>query len=320
MRRMRRLILPVLGLLILLVWPLSGFSTDMHHRVLGMAFFYGALAIAWNISALTGAISLGHAAFFGLGAYAAGLVSHYWQLAPFLGILLGGLLGAAFACLWALCFQSLRGPRFALATLASVEIPKAIADNWSSLTAGSLGLVGIQSLPTLELGAWQVEWGHDLRAQYFLMLAFMVGMALLHIASLRSHWGWAIRCVREDEPAASSLGVNVGAVRAQAIILSGGLAGVCGGFYAHLMGLIEPGLVFSLHLSAMPLVVCLFGGRFEVLGPILGALLLYPADQLLFHSLLPVGHAGLYGLMIVVSFFFFPQGVAAWLRKSIPSA
>ncbi len=319
MKAGRRLLLPAVGLLVLIAWPVCGLSSDTHHRVLGMAFFYAALAISWNISALTGAISLGHAAFFGLGAYAAALGSHYWRLSPFLGILLGGVLGAVYACFWALCFRNLRGPRFALATLASVEIPKTLADNWNSLTAGSLGLVGIQSLPTLELGDWRIEWGHDLRAQYFLMLVFMVVMACLQAASMRSRWGCAVRCAREDESAASSIGVNVAAVRAQALILSGCLAGVCGGLYAHLMGFIEPALVFSLHLSAIPLVLCLFGGRFETLGPIVGALVLYPADQLLFHSLLPVGHAGLYGLMIILSFFFFPRGVAAWFRKNLPS-
>lgn len=103
-------------------------------------------------------------------------------------------------------------------------------------------------------------------------------------------------------------------------MLSGFFSGLCGGLYAHLLGLIEPSLVFSLHLSAMPLVLSLFGGRYETLGPILGALVLYPVDQLLFHSLLPVGHAGLYGLMIIACYFFFPEGIAAWPRKKALSA
>lgn len=320
MKTGRILILPALGLLVLIGWPLSGLSTDTHHRVLGMAFFYGALSAAWNLSALTGAVSLGHAAFFGLGAYAAGVAGHYWQLSPFLGILLGGFLGGLYACLWAVLFRNLRGARLALASLASVEIPKTIADNWDSLTGGSLGLVGIRTLPTLRLGTWEIAWGIDLKAQYFLLLAFMIVMAVVHSRSIRSRWGWAIRCVRENETAAASLGVDVAAVRAQAMVLSGFFAGLCGGLYAHLMGLIEPGLVFSLHLSAMPLVLSLFGGRYEAFGPLLGALVLYPLDQLLFHSLLPVGHAGLYGLVIIASFFFFPQGIAAWFRKKAVSA
>jgi branched-chain amino acid transport system permease protein len=318
-KRDKTLLLPLLGLVILIGAPLSGLSTDTHHRVLGMAFFHGALAVAWNLSALTGAVSLGHAAFFGLGAYATGLGSQVWQLSPILGIPLGGLLGGLYACLWAVFFKSLRGARFALASLASVEIPKTIADNWDSLTGGSLGLVGIPSLPGLQIGTWQIAWGNDLKAQYYLLLAFLAGMTLLHWRSIDSRWGWAIRCIREDETAAASLGIDVVRVRARALILSGFFAGICGGLYAHLLGLIEPGLVFSLHLSAMPLVLSLFGGRYETFGPPLGALLLYPADQLLFHSLLPVGHAGLYGLMIIVCYFFFPQGIAAWLRKKATS-
>jgi branched-chain amino acid transport system permease protein len=83
------------------------------------------------------------------------------------------------------------------------------------------------------------------------------------------------------------------------------------------VGIIEPALVFNPHLSALPLVFTIFGGRYQYYGPVLGALLLYPVDQLLFHSWLPRGHLALYGLIIVVTIFFLPQGVGTWLQKRL---
>lgn len=102
-------------------------------------------------------------------------------------------------------------------------------------------------------------------------------------------------------------------------MLSAFLTALCGGLYAHLIGLIEPALVFNLHLSALPLVLSIFGGRFQYYGPILGALVLYPLDQLLFHSWLPAGHGALYGLVIVVTLLFFPHGIGAWLQQKLRS-
>src|SRR4030065_611773 len=149
------------GALGLVVWPLIFREAPLYYQVMGMACLYGTLAVAWNVFALTGAISLGHAAFFGLGAYGSS---------------------------WGLFFKRLRGVYLGLASLAALEIPKVIADNWESLTYGSLGMVGLSSLPTLELGRWQVTLGADLRAQYYLLLAVMMLVALIHKCGMQSRW------------------------------------------------------------------------------------------------------------------------------------
>jgi branched-chain amino acid transport system permease protein len=303
------------GLMALLAWPFVLEAGSIHYRVLGMAFLYAALAFSWNICALAGAISLGHAAFFGLGAYGSALLNHYFHLSPCFTIIIGGGLGAAYGVFWALLFWKLRGAPFALATFASVEIPKVIIDNWDSLTFGSLGVVGIQNLPVIHLGGSTINLGSDLKAQYYVLLLFMLAVASVHSSAFKSRWGWAIRSVREDEVAASALGINTRGTRFQAIVLSAFLAGLCGGLYAHLIGLIEPALVFNLHISALPLVLSIFGGRFQRAGPLLGALILYPMDQLLFRSMLPAGHTALYGLVIMATVLFFPQGVGAWLQR-----
>lgn len=310
----------LLLLLVLLLWPLGATHASIHLRVLGMAFFYATLALSWNIFALTGCMSLGHAAFFGLGAYASALANHYWHLSPYVSIVLGGLAGGAYSLLWCLVFKKLHGARFALATLASVEIPKVIIDNWDSFTFGSLGLAGIGSLPDIEFLQISVPLGENLKAQYFLLLSFMLLAASIHRKAIVSRWGWAIRSVREDETAAANLGVNVLRIRFQALILSASLTGLCGALYAHLIGLIEPALVFNLHISALPLVLSIFGGRYQFYGPILGALLLYPLDQILFHSWLPVGHGALYGIVIILTLLFFPHGIGTWIQQRTESA
>jgi len=305
------------AVILLITWPFWGGSEGIYCRVMAMAFFYGALAYAWNLYSLTGCISLGHAAFFGLGAYGSGLASHYLGISPYWTVWIGGFLGALYGILWSVLFRKLRGARLGLATLASVEIPKVIVDNWDSFTFGSLGLVGIASLPGLNFAGLTVAFKDNFRTQYYLLLCTLTAIGMIHWLFIQSRWGWAARAVREEETAASMLGVNVAWTRGCALALSAFLTGVCGGVYAHLIGLIEPSMVFSLHISALPLVLSIFGGRYQTLGPVLGALILYPLDQLVFRSIFPVGHAFLYGLVIITTLIFFPNGVAGWLQQRV---
>ncbi|MBP8644894.1 MAG: branched-chain amino acid ABC transporter permease [Syntrophobacteraceae bacterium] len=303
-----------------LLWPLAKMGTALHYRVLGFAFYYGTLAFAWNLLALTGVVSLGHAAFFGLGAYGSALLDHYWRLSPCVTILAGGLLGASYGILWHLAFRKLRGAPFALATLASVEIPKILIDNWDRVTLGSQGITGIADIPSLRWGGTVIRFSQDPEALYYLLFTWMLVTGWVHWKAIRSRWGWAIRAIREDEIAAAGLGVNVHRTRFHALLLSALFTALCGALYPHMIGLVEPSLVFSLHMSALPLIFSIFGGTYQPHGPILGALILYPLDQLLFHSLLPVGHAAVYGLVVILALLFFPRGVGAWLQSRLRSA
>jgi branched-chain amino acid transport system permease protein len=316
----RSILLMIAAVFALMTWPAFITGNALLCRVMGMACLYGAIALSWNILALTGAISLGHAAFFGLGAYGSALCSQYWHWSPYFTIFLGGTIGGIYGLVWHVSFQRLRGAAFALATLASVEIPKVIIDNWDSLTSGSLGMLGIAGLPPLNLGGITLKVDEDSQAQYYFLLIFALLVIYIHAKAVSSRWGWAVRSVREDEIAASTLGVDAPKIRLFALSLSAFMTGLCGAVYAHLMGFIEPALVFSLHFSALPLVLSIFGGRYQAFGPFLGALIIYPADQLLFHSLLPAGHAALYGLIIVISILFFPHGVGEWVQKKAKSA
>jgi branched-chain amino acid transport system permease protein len=144
----------------------------------------------------------------------------------------------------------------------------------------------------------------------------MLLAALLNLEAIRSRWGWTLRALRENETAATMLGIAANQERAKALILSSYLAGIAGALYVHIMGLVEPALVFNLHLSELPLIFSIFGGRTRTLGPVLGAFILYPVEQLFLMPLLPMGHSALYGLVIILTIFLFPNGIAAWLPSA----
>ncbi|MHB8066939.1 MAG: branched-chain amino acid ABC transporter permease [Desulfobaccales bacterium] len=308
------------GVLLLAVWPLIFPDALQFHQVLGLTCLYATLALAWNIYALSGAISLGHAAFFGLGAYASALLNHHYHWSPLCTMPLGALVSVLFAVLWSIGFRRLRGVYLGLASLAAMEIPKTLVDNWDRLTYGSMGIVGLDRLPTLSLGGLQVDFGLNIMAQYYLLLGIMLLALLIHWGCIRSRWGWTLRVIRENETAGAALGIDSNRERAKALMLSSYLAGLAGALYAHIMGLVEPTLVFNLHLSVLPLVFSIFGGSTMVCGPVLGALILYPLEQLLLMPWFPMGHSALYGLVIILTIFFFPKGIAAWLPSPPKSA
>jgi branched-chain amino acid transport system permease protein len=136
--------------------------------------------------------------------------------------------------------------------------------------------------------------------------------AVLLRQTMASRWGWALRALRENETAASAIGIAADRERTKALLCSSYLTGICGALYVHILGLVEPPLVFSLHISALPLIFSIFGGRTRFYGPVLGALILYPLEQLVFQPLFPRGHAGVYGVVIILTILFFPQGISVW--------
>ncbi|MBT8406996.1 MAG: branched-chain amino acid ABC transporter permease, partial [Deltaproteobacteria bacterium] len=248
-------------------------------------------------------------------AYGSALLSLDLGVSPWVTIPLGGLLAAAVAMIMALFCLRLRSAYFALATLAFVEIPKVITDNWDGLTRGSLGLVGLPGLPSLRLGSYHFDISASPTGSYYFVLCYGFVLLLLVAVIFRSNLGLALQAIREEEVAAEALGIQVQRYRLLSLLLSGFFAGITGACYAHLVRYIEPGLVYGLHFSAMPMVFAICGGRFTILGPALAALVLYPLDQFIFHPLLPAGHEFLYGAVIILAILFMPSGFWGQLRK-----
>jgi branched-chain amino acid transport system permease protein len=305
----------LLGVVFLLLLPVIAGSSGYVLQVFTHALILAALALAWNVLGISGSISLGHAAFFGVGAYASALLSLDLGLSRWFTIPLGGVLAAGTALIMGLFCLRLRGGYFALATLAFVEIPKVITDNWDSLTRGSLGLVGLPGLPTLRLGSYHFDISASPVGSYYFVLAFALLLVCLVALIFRSNIGLALHAIRQEEVAAEAVGIQVQRYRLLSLLLSGLFTGIGGACYAHLVRYIEPGLVYGLHFSAIPMIFAICGGRFTVVGPALAALVLYPLDQFIFHPLLPAGHEFLYGAVIILAILFMPSGFWGRLRK-----
>ena len=305
----------LLGLIILILLPGVARYSDYVLQVFTQALLLATLALAWNILGLSGSISLGHAAFFGVGAYGSALLSVDLGLSPWLTIPFGALLATGVALIMGVWCLRLRGAYFALASLAFVEIPKVITDNWDGLTRGSLGLVGLPGLPALRLGSWHLDISSSPVGAYYLVLCY--GLLLLSLITVlfRSNLGLALQAIREEEVAAEAIGIQVQRYRLLSLLLSGFFTGIGGGIYAHLIRYIEPGLVYGLHFSAIPMILAICGGRFTILGPALAALVFYPLDQFIFHPLLPAGHEFLYGAVIILAILFMPSGFWGQLQK-----
>ncbi len=306
----------ILGLLALTALPLLVQSNDYILQVFTHALLLASLALAWNLLGVSGAISLGHAAFFGVGAYGSALLSFEQGLSPWITIPLAGLFAAGLGLMMGLICLRLRGAYFALATLAFVEIPRVITGNWDALTKGSLGLVGISGLPTLCVGDWHVDFGAGTTASYYLVFVYSLGLLGVVTFVFRSNMGLALEAIRDEEIAAEAVGIHVTKYRLLSLLMSAFFTGVGGACYAHLVRYIEPGLVYGLHFSAIPMILAICGGRFTILGPALAAMVLYPVDQFIFHPLLPAGHEFLYGAVLVLTVLFMPNGFWGRLRNA----
>lgn len=305
----------LIGLFVLFLLPVLVRHNDYILQVFTNALLFATMALAWNILGISGSVSLGHAAFFGAGAYGSALLSLDLGLSPWLTIPLGGLIATGLGLIMGLICLRLRGAYFALATLAFVEIPRVITDNWDELTRGSIGLVGLPGLPSLHLGSWHIDIGSSVTASYYLVYIYALVLLCIVGFVFRSNIGLALQAVREEEIAAEAVGIQTNSFRLFSLLLSAFFTGVSGACYAHMVRYIGPGLVYGIHFSAIPMIFAICGGRFTIIGPALAALILYPVDQFIFHPLLPSGHEFLYGVVLILTILFLPAGFWGSIRK-----
>jgi branched-chain amino acid transport system permease protein len=287
--------------------PLSGFH-PYYLYLLSTALLFGTLATSWNLLAYAGQISFGHAAFFGLGAYGAALCS-LAGLSPWWAIGVGGLVGAAGAGLIGLASTRLRGAYLALATLAYAEIWRGIALNWTQVSGGGAGLIGIPPLPPLRWLPLDLTRGRA--GSYYLSLAFLLVVLALFAGILHSRFGLAFAAIREEEERASLLGIRPLPWKVLAFALSGLFSALAGALYVHTVRVVEPDLVFSRYFSILPLVMATFGGLHTTLGPAAAALGLYLLSELVLHPYAPALHQLPYALALILVVLYLPGGLAA---------
>lgn len=270
----------------------------------------GGVALSWALLGnLGGMVSFGHAAFFGVGAYTSALVSMKLGVPVLVAILMGGG-GAVVASLLMLPVLRLRGPYFALAILAYAHIFRILATEWTSVTGGSGGLASVPRLPEI--------LGYDLSSKtggYLVILTIVLAFAALYHFIRVSHYGLALRAMHESEDATRVVGVNSTLLKGLMLLVSAFMCGVVGAFNAHYINFLEPDYAFSGLWVTLPIVAAIFGGYRTITGPIIGAVVVYLVDQLIFKSIIPSGHQLVLGVLLVGMIVFSPEGLLSLVRK-----
>jgi len=280
-------------------------------------FFYAYLGQAWNIlSGYGGQLSVGHAAFLGVGSYTAAMLSLHAGLSPWLGMFVGAtgaaLLGAVIGLLG---FRfGLRGFYFVLLTVAFAEVCRIVALNTDAV-GGALGLY-----LTFTGDPWQLQF-HDNRAYYYVALGLLVVATLVTAAVERSRLGAYLQALREDEDAAEALGVDTFRVKLLAIVLSAFLTGLGGAFYANYLFSLQPNAMFGIPLSVDIVLRPVVGGAGTLWGPILGSFILSPLAELSRIAFAGGGWSGLhlvvYGVLLIGVVLFVPQGAYPHLVRLV---
>ncbi|MFQ5341000.1 MAG: branched-chain amino acid ABC transporter permease [Anaerolineae bacterium] len=282
---------------------------------LTFGYLFVGLAISWFLLARAGQISLGHAAFFGLGAYASAVSVLRLDVSPWVGLVLGTVAAVLFAVVVGLVCFRFHGLYFALATFAAAEVAKSVVLNWDSLTYGAQGLVGIPGFPAFSLGMLHVDFETSRLPNYYVALIFLVATLLIIHWMIHGSLGLAFTAVRESEEAAGAIGINPMRIKVIALLVSAAVTGAGGAVYAHVLHYLEPNLVFSVSVSSLPLVMSLFGGLVSLAGPLIGGLLLYLVDALLFQRFFPAWHLVLYGATLIFVVLYMPRGLMGWILE-----
>jgi branched-chain amino acid transport system permease protein len=232
----------------LLMLPLFVESTYILHMMV-LIFINVIVGSAWNIlGGYTGQYSVGHAAYFGVGAYTTMMLLQFRQVAPWIGIWAGA--GAALVTaliIGSICFR-LRGPYFVLASIAVAEIFRVSALNLKNITNGAEGIL-ITELPPLKIGETVItDWSEKIPF-YFTGLIFALIVIVVSRMVLRSKLGYFFQAIREDQDAAHSLGINPTLYKNSALALSAIFTSLAGSLYAVYVGFIDPSTVLGLDLS-----------------------------------------------------------------------
>lgn len=333
------------GVLVAIMWlvfaALPFFVTKPYLLHMGVLLFLAVIqGQAWNIvGGYAGQHSLGHAAYFGLGAYTTVMLMEENQVSPFVGIWLGVLVAAAVSLVIGAITFRLRGPYFVLASISVAEIIRLLALHYKDFTRGAEGFL-LSGVPVLQLGPLEIDF---LGKRPFYIAAFIVALitTALSYAVQHSKIGYYLQAVREDQDAAHSIGINLTAYKCVALVISAGFTAWAGGFYALFVKFIDPDTVFGLDVSVQILLTCIVGGIGTLLGPALGALVLVPLSEILRNpkGLVQLGlvasdssvvrvieerfanaHSFVYGLLLVVIILFAPEGLFGVLKRLLGPA
>lgn len=269
------------------------------------------LTVAWNIAAFGGALSLGHAAFFGLGSYTSALLLLRFDINPWIGMIGGVFVAGLGGLLLSIPLLRLRGPFFTLASLAFVEVLRLLSIYARGLTGGSEGL----TVPSRPGWLWMSFLGRE--PYYYIVLVMSVVTVAISAAIYYSWIGYQLRASGSDDEAVNALGVRSSRLKVFSLVVSAAMTGAFGAFAAQYYFIIDPDTNFSYTLySLQPALNGIVGGMGTVLGPIIGAVLMTPLGEYLRDAF--TDEQGLsfiiYGVVLIVVVMVMPGGLMSAIR------
>lgn len=309
---MRRLIYLLLGVLVLLMPFLIRSNYWMYMFTL-VGIYIILVASLDLIYGYSGLVSLGHGAFFGLGAYACGILQVKLGVSFLPALVLGTLFTCFASAVMGWPMLRIKGPYFALGTMALGLMVTIVIHNWDSLTGG-VSLSGIPVPPEIPLLGWTLDFSSK-RTYYYLVVFFVVLTIFLIRRLARSRPGRAFQSIRENEDLAEALGVHILRYKLIVYVIASTMAAFAGGLYACYMGSIEPEIAGG-HMSFNLLVMIVVGGARTITGEIVGPLLLWFLPEFL--EAAQVYRPLFYGFILLIVILLMPMGIAGKLRSLHP--
>jgi len=302
-----------LALFAALVYPWV-FTKPFPQHLMTMVFMYAMLGTAWNIlGGFTGQVSLGHATYFGLGAYTSTLLLTKTGLSPWLGMFVGVLVALAIALPLGYATFRLGGRYFTMATIVIGEIARIVFTSWSYV-GGAVGIF----LPILPESFIDFQFHSSKMPYYYIMLTFLLATVATAYWVQRSRLGYYLKAIRDDPMAAQSLGISVMTYKLIALALSVVFTAMAGTFYAQFVLFIDPVSTMPFLISLTIALVAILGGIGTLWGPIIGSVVLIPITQL---TRVYLGGAAraldlvVYGPLVILIAILQPEGLVPMLTK-----
>src|SRR5258706_3430041 len=309
---MRRLLRPSVVLAIVVADPLV-FSTRFQQRLGALVLLYAIAASAWNIiGGYAGQVSVGHVVFFGCGAYASMAAYSHFALPPLMGIPVGMVASVAIAAVIGVPTLRLSGHYFSMATIAVAELARLIVTNVDYLGA-AVGLSG----PTVPRTMFDLSFISALPYYYLFLAVLLITLGITWWMT-NSRMGFYLRAIKDSERAARSLGAPASRVKLYAYMLSAGLTSLAGALYSMMFGFVDPESGLGILISVKMLIMAALGGAGLLFGPLVGAAILVPLEEIS-NNVLGGKGAGLtfvvYGAIIVLIARFQPGGILALINR-----
>lgn len=302
----KRFILPFIFIVLLLL-PIVIRNNYVLH-ILILLGIYLILGLSLNvITGVAGELDLGHAAFFGIGAYISSLFTQKIFGSFWAGLLFSALISLAFGLILGIPSLRIRGDYLAIVTLGFNEIMRYVLLNWQSVTNGPMGIHGIKVPAIL---------GYSLNTKqllFYLIYAIVLITAVVMNRISVSRFGRALIAIRENEIAASALGINTGYYKVCAFAITAAFAGIAGSLFAHYMSFISP-MNFTSNESILILCMVVLGGKGSLPGSIIGVSVLLLLPELL--RSVAMYRMLIYGLVLIFMMIYRPNGF--WPEKRVP--